>query len=181
MRHPRLLLLCAGLAAAALSACGGASASNDLLVVTPDPHITPQPVTDSAFACPVKPPTEGTVSDLDLAGPCAFQYLGAARCIHKTDDFYSNVQLPLGNGGSFNLNINLEHFSGSGTYQKKSQIVVQVKEPSGMIDFWTELNGTVTLAGDQSSVTIPPTALPAALGSSVGGVETVRGVLTCGS
>ena len=165
--------------ACVLTACGSQASTSDLLMVTPDPRITAQPVSDTSFTCkPVLPTPGATRSEAVLEGPCAFTFTAAAKCINKTDDFYANIQLPLNDDGKLNLNINLEHFNGPGRYEKKSQLVLTVTR-GVQIGFWQQLAGTVELSKDAKKVTIPPLSMPASLGNVIGGTETVRGVLAC--
>lgn len=176
----RLGLLLPGLAACGvLTACGGEASGSDVSVVTPNPSITAQPATDPSFHCTPLLPAVQTTSEVAFEGPCAFPYVAPAKCVKRTVDHDTNVQLPLQGGGTLDLDVDLEHFKGAGTYSTTAQVVLTVSR-SGHMWSWQDLNGTAVLSQDEKSVTIPPIALPAAPDNAAGGTETVRGTLVCG-
>ena len=173
MRRRTLAFVVAICAMAALAGCGGGSGgSTDSLVVTPDPHVTPAPASDPQFSCTPRLAAVGTVSDLVLAGPCSFDYLGSATCRSGgTAGFVASLHLDLDGGGTLDVDV-----EPSGT--APGSLAIDLRRGT-VDDVWSSSNAPVTLSADRRALTVRPVAL-APVGAPGAGVETVRGVLTCG-
>ena len=172
MRRGALAL--AGCALALVACGGGATSSADPLLVTADPRVTPRAPADPGFSCTPKMPGVGTVSDLVMAGPCTFSYLGSATG-YRPDapgGFGAGVQLDLEGGGSIQVVVQAsKRAAGRGT-------VSLILDRGDTTAIWAG-DGTVTVAQDRRSVTVRPVAMPSVDNPPGAGVETVRGVLTC--
>lgn len=165
------------LGVAALVACGSDTPSSDQLVVTPDPSVTAQAATAPGFSCTPDLQPVGTVSDVALAGPCTFDYLGGVRCSKHGGVFDASLAVPLDGGGAVSLDVKVRSFTGPGAYHRGAAVALALVQRATHDD-WTTATATAVVAQDERSITIRPVALPAASGTTYG-VETVRGVLTC--
>jgi len=178
-------VLACGVFVVGCSGGGGAGGSkSDLLVTTPDPHITADAAAAelTALECAPRPEANGVtvVSSLVFEGPCPFSVHGAVSCAVRPDDFYAYLHRDLPDAAVLDATLNIENYHGPRRYDGRSTIWIQVKR-NGLLYEWASTKATATVSSDQRSAAIEPSALPAWVGTPARGVETVRGGLSCGS
>lgn len=96
--------------------------------------------------CDVVPEKEksASLSDLTATGACAFVHHGTAVCSGTGDDYYALIQRRLADGSELAFHLNVEAYTGAGTYEKKSQVLVLVRR--GQVLYrWSNDEGTATL------------------------------------
>jgi hypothetical protein len=161
------------------------------------PVVGTQQPWDPAY-CEVEPEGERTASfsELAVAGACAFDYHRAAICNAAGDDFYVLLRRRLADGHELELYINVEFYTGPGTYEKKVEIVALLRRGTSLYR-WSNNETSVTLGtglgglstsdkmaeqgqgGTPTTVQLVPTTLAAEPGTPARGEITLRGTIGC--
>lgn len=108
--------------------------------------VLPQPVPWNPALCPPLPEREQTAafSDLTFAGTCAFHHAGSVACNARGDDFYAIVHRKLEEGATADLYINVEFFSGAGTYAKTTEVLFIIQRGTSLYR-WSNMHASMTL------------------------------------
>ena len=135
-------------------------------------------------------------SDFTFGGTCAFRHEGRAICKARGDDFYAIVRRKLEDGSSAELFINVEYYSGAGTYEKKTEILFIIQHGQSLYR-WSNMQATMTLGMEGGGLSasdklaynaqgptplvaiLPPTELEAEPGTKTSGKITLSGTLGC--
>lgn len=148
--------------------------------------------------CDVAPEADKSASfgDLTFTGACPFHHRGPATCRGREDDYYAVIRRKLADGSSVELFLNVEFFTGPGTYEKKAELLVLIRRGQSLYR-WSNMQGTATLGyaeggvsaqgkhTEQASsptptlVTLSPTELAAEPGTPTRGVIGVSGTIGC--
>jgi hypothetical protein len=148
--------------------------------------------------CEVVPEAEkaGSFSDLTASGTCSFRYVGPAECRGKADDYYAIIERRLVGGYKLELYINVEYYTGPGTYDGKVEILALVRRGLSLYR-WSIQHATATLglgegglstvdkdakqaqATTPTVVQLPPVELAAEPGTPTSGTITLSGTLGC--
>lgn len=152
---------------------------------------------DPAY-CEVPPEQERTASfsELEVAGTCRFVHHGAATCQARGDDFYAIVRRRLSDGNQLELYINVEFYTGPGTYDKKVEILALIKRGTSLYR-WSNNQASVTLGfgqgglstsdkmaeqaqgGTPTTLQLTLTTLTAESGTPTRGALSLNGVIGC--
>jgi hypothetical protein len=148
--------------------------------------------------CDVAPePDKGaSFSDLTFAGTCPFRHRGPATCRARGDDYYAIIRRKLRDGNEVELYINVEYYTGPGTYEKKAETLVLIRRGQSLYR-WSNQQGTLTLgfgeggmsaaskratqaqAGTPTLVDLATTDLAAEPGTPTRGTIVVSGTIGC--
>jgi hypothetical protein len=152
---------------------------------------------DPALCPPVpEPQAAAAFSDLTFGGTCAFRHEGRGVCRARGDDFYAIVRRKLADGSSAELFVNVEYYSGAGTYEKKVEILFIIQHGQSLYR-WSNMQATMTLGMEGGGLSasdklaynaqgptplvaiLPPTELEAEPGTKTSGKITLSGTIGC--
>lgn len=179
--RPGLRLVMTCLVAATLAACGGGQSTKLLVdsgggasqapgaLAAADPQC--RPLADSH--------SETVHSTLTFSGPCHFTESGAAKCVKRPGDFYVYLSHDLPSNGRFILTVNAEGYTGSGRYNKQTEIYLEISR-GGDFYYWSVRHATVVIRESSApQVDIENSKLPAQAGTPASGTELVDGTVAC--
>jgi hypothetical protein len=148
--------------------------------------------------CEVVPEAEqgASFSDLNVDGTCRFHYVARAECRGKADDYYAILERKLSGGYSLEVYINVEFYTGPGTYDRKVEILALVRRGLSLYR-WSNQHASATLgfgegglstsdpdakqaeASTPTRVELPPIELAAEPGTATSGTITLSGSIGC--
>ena len=148
--------------------------------------------------CRVAPERDrgASFSELTFTGTCAFEHHGPATCHAAGDDYYAVLYRPLEDGNELELYINVEFYTGPGTYDRKVEVLALVRRGTSLYR-WSNEQATVTLGygqgglstsdksaaqaqgGTPTTVQLAPTVLTAQPGTATRGTLTLTGIIGC--
>jgi hypothetical protein len=152
---------------------------------------------DPAY-CEPQPEKErrASFSELAVTGTCNFEYHDAAVCNARGDDFYAVVRRRLADGNELELYINVEYYTGPGTYDRKVEFLALLRRGTSLYR-WSNNQATVTLGTGQGGLStsdkmaeqaqggvptalqLAPTTLNAEPGTPARGAMTLTGSIGC--
>ena len=143
-----------------------------------------------------EPDKSASFSDLTFTGTCMFHHRGPATCRARGDDYYIILRRKLADGSDAEVYINVEFYTGPGTYEKKTEILFLVRRGQSLYR-WSTTDATMTLgfgeggisstsryaeqaqAGTPTTAQIPKTELVAAPGTKTSGAIQMSGTIKC--
>jgi hypothetical protein len=134
--------------------------------------------------CEPAPETEAGNNDLTVSGTCAFKQHVLASCRARGDDYYSIVRRKMVDGHELEIYLNLEFYTGPGTYEKKVEIIALMRRGLSLYR-WSNMSTTATalLEGDEKEtptvVKLVPTELKPEPGTMTTGTITLEGTIRC--
>ena len=107
--------------------------------------------------CPPPPETSPGPGTFTATGPCAFQHHAIVTCEAAIDDFILTMARPAANGALLMVYINVEKYTGPGTYDQ-AQMFVGVQDKTSIYR-WSSDEVSITVGADQKFAQLPPTKL----------------------
>lgn len=143
------------------------------------PTATGQAAWDPAF-CDTAPEKErgASFSELAVTGTCNFQFTGSALCNARGDDYYAILRRKLRDGNELSIYINVEYYTGPGTYDRKVEMLALVRRGQALYR-WSNTQATVTVAESAMALELTPTILNAEPGTPTTGAITLAGPIGC--
>ena len=182
--------------AAVLAGCGGepppipravisapsatpAAGSTSLPVATPLPLVPQSPPLPVHCSPPSAEPADAQRgSNLHFSGECSFTETGRVTCSVQPDDFLFQFSRDTPNGLKLDVQLNVEHFQGSGTYVQTVQLFFEIPD-NGTIYSWSTQTGSATIDAGARSGSLGTVSLAAEPGTPSHGVIVVTGTFAC--
>jgi hypothetical protein len=115
-----------------------------------------------------------------FSGPCNVTETAAVRCERQADDFYVDIHRKFTGGWRFDVDINVEYYSGPDTYTNLTNVYIQVSKGQ-TIDAWGQHLASATVTQGEHSLIMPVTKAPGYAGVVQVEPETVSGTFVCQS